>query len=130
MNNESKFTPDMEALKAELGRVPPPGPKTKPEDFAPKKVRNVPEIEPDGSPDEPGPWKHLDTEPDHLTIPEVELAQSIKALLRDNKGWARLTAGEREALDLIASEFGRICAGRDCWDEIKKWVVLGSLYVG
>lgn len=101
MSNE-KFTPDMEALKAELGRTPPPPPKSKPEDFAPKKL--------------------------HASMAEAELAQTIKFAIRDNEGWSLLGADQREALDLIATEISRICAGHHGqWIDLAKWASRGAL---
>ena len=45
-----------------------------------------------------------------------QLAQNIKAHLRDGKNWPRLSDGEAEALDMIAHKIGRILSGADPHD--------------
>lgn len=104
MTDSKQYTPDMDKLRTELGRTPPPPmPTSKPEDFAPK-----PRVRPD------------------YARSEVKLAQAIKFQLRDTDGWDDLTLGEKEALDLIATSMGRICAGRDYWEELAKYAALGQ----
>jgi hypothetical protein len=39
-DQDSTFRPDMNALSRELGQAPPPMPVSKPEDYAPKRVRD------------------------------------------------------------------------------------------
>lgn len=70
------FVPDMDVLKKELGRMPDPPPKDKPEDYAPKsKGENQ------------APY----------------LSQGIKLVMHRAPGWNGLRANEMEALDLIAT---------------------------
>lgn len=102
MTDSKQYTPDIDKLKTELGRVPTMATQSKPEDYAPRRAR-----------------------PDYARS-EVKLAQAIKFQLRDTDGWDDLTLGEKEALDLIATSMGRICAGRDYWEELAKYAALGQ----
>lgn len=110
MTDSKQFAPDMDRLKSELGRTPPPSPSlttSKPEDYAPKH-RSKPAHAPD------------------YTRAEAKLAQAIKFQLRDTEGWDDLTLGEKEALDLIATSMGRICVGRNYWNELAEYAALGE----
>lgn len=50
------------------------------------------------------------------------IIQSIKAVMRSGESWARCSAAQREALELIATKIGRIVCGDpnhvDHWDDI------------
>lgn len=90
------YTPNMEKLKADLGRTPPSMvDQSKPVDYAPKPK---PEY---------SRWNW-----------EAELAQRIKDLMREHNDWQKLGPTAREGLDLIASRMAGICVGRDYWEEI------------
>lgn len=98
---EKSFTPNMDKLKAELGRTPPPPLATKVEDFAPK----------------PPPVRITHTE---LTESEAELAQVLKTVMREHGHSDVLTYTPREVLDQIASRIAGICIGRNLWSEISE----------
>lgn len=84
-------------LATELGRIPPEQPK---EDYAPQRVRQSGD--------------------------EYRVAQEIKQAMRSHRLWDGLKSGEREALELIATEISRICAGRNFWKDIMQWATLGQ----
>lgn len=105
MTEEKSFTPNMDKLKAELGRTPPP-PATKVEDYAPK----------------PKPVKIVHT--DSITETEAELAQVIKNAMREHGDFEVLTYTPREVLDQIASRIAGICVGRNLWSEISELATL------
>lgn len=46
-----------------------------------------------------------------------ELAQDLKESMRIGKNWDRLSAGRREALDMIAHKIARILSGADPHDQ-------------
>jgi hypothetical protein len=100
---DNRFSPNMERLKAELGRTPPPPPETKAEDYAPKKVS-----------------KWLGT---------ANLSQGIKEILHDSPSWTYLSNPQREALELIASAISRICTedphDRAPWAAMIEFTTLG-----
>jgi hypothetical protein len=101
---EKPFTPNMDKLKSELGRTPPAAPPSSPMDFAPKaKAKPNP------------PYQ----------VADAEVSQQIKAAMRAASGWHLLDFGQQEALDLIATEIGRICAGRKFWKELREWADVG-----
>ena len=56
--------------------------------------------------------------------------QRTKAVWRDCPGWHRLSADQRESLDMIAHKVGRILAGDpnfpDHWDDIAGYAKLTS----
>jgi hypothetical protein len=58
-------------------------------------------------------------------VAEAEVAQQIKATMRGSSGWHLLSFGEQEALDLIATEISRICAGRKFWKDLRDWAEVG-----
>ncbi len=45
-----------------------------------------------------------------------EISQYIKLAMRDGRNWESLTAGEQEALDMIAHKIARILSGADPHD--------------
>lgn len=45
-----------------------------------------------------------------------EISQHIKLAMRDGRNWESLTAGEQEALDMIAHKIARILSGADPHD--------------
>lgn len=49
-------------------------------------------------------------------------SQDIKGLMRATKGWQKLTAVEREAMDMIALKFSRILSGKSLekqhWEDV------------
>lgn len=101
------YTPNMEKLKADLGRTPPSMvDQSKPDDFAPR-------TKPLPTPDVAG-GRQIYVSPDW----EMELSQRIKALMRESDDWERLSYSAREGLDRIVSRIAGICVGRDYWAEI------------
>lgn len=62
---------------------------------------------------------------DHAAV-----TQAIKDIYRGHQGWARLTACQRETLDMHAHKVGRILAGdpshQDHWDDIAGYARLVS----
>ena len=62
---------------------------------------------------------------DHAAV-----TQAIKDIYRGHKGWERLTACQRETLDMLAHKIGRILAGdpshQDHWDDIAGYARLVS----
>lgn len=59
------------------------------------------------------------------------LAQKLKGGYRDGWGWGRLSYGQREALEQIASKIARILTGDpnhlDHWDDLAGYALLGKL---
>jgi hypothetical protein len=49
----------------------------------------------------------------------ARLAQQMKELFRQEKGWLKLSACQREALDMIAGKISRVLSG-DC-DHVDHW---------
>jgi len=89
-----QFTPNMDKLKAELGRVPPePTNISRPEDFAPK-----------SKPDNRAPY----------------ISQALKVVMHSGPRWLQLSVGEQEALDLIATRISYILTspGDQFWENI------------
>lgn len=108
MTDSKQYTPDMEKLKTELGRSPPPTlTQSRPEDFAPRPKAERLQLY-------------------HTTLPEVVTAQAIKHILREHPDWEKMTVGEREALDLIATDMARVCSGKNQWISIGEWAALGK----
>lgn len=58
------------------------------------------------------------------------LIQTIKGAMRNGPGWRQMTAGQHEALDLIATKIGRLCTGNphkiDTWQDIEGYARLGA----
>ena len=50
------------------------------------------------------------------------ISQAIKEMFRAGSGWMRLTAVEREAMDMIALKFSRILSGKSLskehWEDV------------
>jgi hypothetical protein len=108
---EKPFTPNMDKLKAELGKTPPnfPVPSSSPADYAPK------------------PKPAANKAPMPYQLAEAEVSQQIKAAIRAASGWHLLNFGQQEALDLIATDISRVCAGRyGQWEEIINWAMIGK----
>lgn len=57
------------------------------------------------------------------------VSQGLKAILRDQPGWAALSDRQREAVDMICGKLGRIMAGnpnlQDHWRDISGYATLG-----
>lgn len=53
----------------------------------------------------------------------ARIAQSLKAVMWDEPGWARLSPTQREALEMVQHKIARILAGDpnhlDHWDDIQ-----------
>ena len=90
------FVPNMERLKQELGRNPPPAPVSRPEDYAPKH----------------------DKEPKRAAY----IAQALKVTIHGGPRWLELSVNEQEALDLIATAISRLLTynvgASEFWSEI------------
>ena len=54
----------------------------------------------------------------------ARLAQAMKELFRNEKGWMKLSACQREALDMIAHKISRVLSG-DC-DHGDHWRDIGG----
>lgn len=56
------------------------------------------------------------------------VSQAIKAAVHGSPRWAKMTAAQRESLDLIATKIGRICSGdpneKDHWLDISGYAEL------
>ena len=56
------------------------------------------------------------------------ISQAIKDLLRSGPGWLRLSAIEREAMDMIALKFSRILSGKSMskqhWEDVRGYAAL------
>jgi hypothetical protein len=56
------------------------------------------------------------------------ITQDLKSVMARQASWQRLTASQREALEMIAHKLGRILAGDpnhlDHWDDIAGYAVL------
>ena len=52
----------------------------------------------------------------------ARITQELKAIMRVERGWGKLTDMERESLEMVVHKIGRILAGnphfRDHWDDI------------
>lgn len=67
----------------------------------------------------------------HGTYQEVaSIAQMFREIMRGTDGWQRMNDAQREALDSMASKFGRIGSGdphfRDHWDDVAGYATLAS----
>ena len=74
-----------------------------------------------------------DRQATHGSFQEVAaIAQSFREIMRDTKNWEHLNDTQREALDSMASKFGRIASGnphvRDHWDDIAGYAALASMH--
>jgi len=68
----------------------------------------------------------------HGTYQEVaSIAQMFREIMRGTDGWQRMNDAQREALDSMASKFGRIGSGdphfRDHWDDVAGYATLASM---
>jgi hypothetical protein len=63
-------------------------------------------------------------------IDNARVSQRIKAAMRHERGWAKLTLCQQEALDLIATKISRILSGNgshpDHWDDLGGYARLGK----
>jgi hypothetical protein len=59
----------------------------------------------------------------------AKLSQSLKDVMRSQKGWTKMNDGQREALEMIASKIARAICGdashRDHWDDVSGYAKLG-----
>ena len=64
----------------------------------------------------------------------AEIAQRFRDLMRGTVGWDDMNHAQREALDSMASKFGRLCSGnphfRDHWDDLAGYATLASMHCG
>jgi hypothetical protein len=71
-----------------------------------------------------------DTHGDYRNVSSI--AQTFRELMRETNGWSKMNDEQREALDSMASKFGRIASGdpnfRDHWDDIAGYATLASLH--
>lgn len=71
-----------------------------------------------------------DTHGDYRNVSSI--AQTFRELMRETNGWSKMNDEQREALDSMASKFGRIVSGdpnfRDHWDDIAGYATLASLH--
>jgi hypothetical protein len=62
----------------------------------------------------------------------ARIAQQFRKMMRVEYGWEHMNDAQREALDSMASKFGRIASGdpnfRDHWDDIAGYATLASLH--
>ena len=60
----------------------------------------------------------------------ASIAQMFREIMRGTTGWQRMNDAQREALDSMASKFGRIGSGdphfRDHWDDVAGYATLAS----
>ncbi len=58
------------------------------------------------------------------------IAQMFREIMRGTTGWQRMNDAQREALDSMASKFGRLGSGdphfRDHWDDVAGYATLAS----
>ena len=61
----------------------------------------------------------------------AEMAQLFRKLMRKTVGWTDMNDAQREALDSMATKFGRIGSGnphfRDHWDDLAGYATLASM---
>jgi len=69
------------------------------------------------------------THGDYVEVARV--AQAFRELMRGTRGWSRMNNAQKEALDSMASKFGRLGSGdpnfRDHWDDISGYSTQASL---
>ena len=62
----------------------------------------------------------------------ARIAQQFRKMMRVEYGWEHMNDAQREALDSMASKFGRIASGdpnfRDHWDDIAGYATLASMH--
>jgi len=62
----------------------------------------------------------------------ARIAQEFRAIMRNSVGWERMSDEQREALDSMATKFGRLGSGdphfRDHWDDLAGYATLASLH--
>ena len=60
------------------------------------------------------------------------IAQLFREIMRGTTGWSKMNDAQREALDSMASKFGRIGSGdphfRDHWDDLSGYATLASMH--
>ena len=71
----------------------------------------------------------------HGTYQEVaSIAQMFREIMRGTDGWQRMNDAQREALDSMATKFGRLGSGdphfRDHWDDLAGYATLASMHCG
>ena len=58
------------------------------------------------------------------------IAQMFREIMRGTTGWSKMNDAQREALDSMASKFGRLGSGdphfRDHWDDVAGYATLAS----
>ena len=63
-------------------------------------------------------------------LKQAEMASGLKQRLRAGENWNRLSASQREALDMICVKMSRIVSGNpddpDHWDDIEGYAFLGK----
>ena len=70
----------------------------------------------------------------HGDFKEVaRVAQTFRELMRDTVGWEEMNDTQKEALDSMASKFGRLGSGsnphfRDHWDDLAGYATLASMH--
>ena len=61
----------------------------------------------------------------------ARIAQTFRDMMRDTQGWEYMNDTQKEALDSMASKFGRLGSGnphfRDHWDDIAGYATLASI---
>jgi hypothetical protein len=61
----------------------------------------------------------------------AEMAQLFRKLMRKTVGWTDMNDAQREALDSMATKFGRLGSGnphfRDHWDDLAGYATLASM---
>ena len=71
-----------------------------------------------------------ETHGDYTEVARV--AQAFRNIMRDTQGWACMNDTQREALDSMASKFGRLGSGdpnfRDHWDDVAGYATLASMH--
>jgi hypothetical protein len=71
-----------------------------------------------------------ETHGDYREVSRV--AQMFRKMMRDTIGWEEMNDEQREALDAMASKFGRLGSGnphyRDHWDDLAGYATLASMH--
>ena len=61
----------------------------------------------------------------------ARIAQTFRDMMRDTQGWEYMNDTQKEALDSMASKFGRLGSGnphfRDHWDDVAGYATLASI---
>jgi hypothetical protein len=60
------------------------------------------------------------------------IAQMFREIMRGTTGWSKMNDAQREALDSMATKFGRLGSGnpnfRDHWDDLAGYAALASMH--